>query len=170
MRNNNKYFQKFVAAIVKRSGIARPTVEALLPHVFDEMRQRLAESDDPCVPIESFGIFAAIERPEHEYLHNRDGRHEVKTVPARRQLKFRPAKNLRCEVEQRQYDPTRRSFTHHPGDPTLATRHDLRYRSENYDRSTGLPSRPIYKKVKAAIDREESDAGIDSSKRDQARP
>ena len=151
---SKSYLQKFAAAVVKRSGIARPTVEAILPHVFDEIRYQLTEGS-LCVSIESFGTFAVIDRPEHEYLCNRGDKHGVKTVAARRQLKFRPAKNLRCEVEQGRYDHTRNAFVHHSGDPKLATRQDLRYRSvKNYNRTTGAGSRPIYKALPEGADQD----------------
>ena len=145
MRNYNKFYQKFAADIVRRSGIARPTVEALLPHVFDEIRYQLTEGT-LCVPIEGFGTFAVIDRPEHEYLNKRNNANRVVTVPAKKVVKFAPTRNLRQEAEAGQFDVNRRSFVHMPGDPLLRKRNDLRYRPENYDRSTGTFSKPIYKK------------------------
>ena len=46
----SKYMKIIAGNIVRRSGIARPTVEALLPHVFDEIRWQLTEGT-LCVPI-----------------------------------------------------------------------------------------------------------------------
>lgn len=126
----DKYFQMFAAAIVKRSGIARPTVEAVLPHVFDEIRYILTEGNR-CVPIESFGTFAVIERPEHKYTYRRNDIHKVHTVPAKRVIRFAPTRNMRREVEERRLDPTRRSFTRHPQDPIIRQRHDMHYKPVN---------------------------------------
>lgn len=140
-----KYYQRFVAAIVQRSGLSRPTVEAVLPHVFDEIRYQLTEGS-LCVPIESFGTFHVKDVPEHEYLYNRNNANRICIVPAKRQIKFVPTRNLRTEMEQGRYDPTRKSFVHHPKDPRISKRNDLRYRPENYDRAKGVYSRSIYKK------------------------
>ena len=144
MRNYNKFYQKFAADIVRRSGIARPTVEALLPHVFDEIRYQLTEGT-LCVPIEGFGTFYVKDVPEHEFLYHRGDKREIHTVPAKKVVKFAPTRNLRLEAEAGKFDANRRSFIHYPQDPKVSCRGDLRYRPENYDRSTGLSSRPIYK-------------------------
>ena len=138
------YLTKFAAAIVKRSGIARPTVEALLPHVFDEIRYQLTEGS-LCVPIESFGTFAVIDKPEHEFLYNHKGANQIRTVPAKKVIKFAPTRNLRREIDACQFDPTRRSFSRHPDDPAIRKRHDLRYKpAKNYNREEGACSRPIH--------------------------
>lgn len=147
MRNYNKFYQKFAADIVRRSGIARPTVEALLPHVFDEIRYQLTEGS-LCVPIEGFGTFHVKDVPEHEFLYHRGEKREIKTVKAKKVVKFAPTRNLRQEAEAGKFDANRRSFIHYPQDPRVSWRTDLRYRPENYDRSTGTPSRPVYKKRK----------------------
>ena len=121
------YFKKFVADVVKRSGIARPTVEALLPHVFDEIRYRLCEGKTPSIQIESFGTIAVTDKPEHEYLYNYKGANQVKTVPAKKVIKFAPARNLKREIAAGKFDPTRRSFVHNPADPPLRTRPHMGY-------------------------------------------
>lgn len=121
------YFKKFVADVVKRSGIARPTVEALLPHVFDEIRFRLCEGKTPSIQIESFGTIAVTDKPEHEYLYNYKGANQVKTVPAKKVIKFAPARNLKREIAAGKFDPTRRSFVHNPADPPLRKRHHMGY-------------------------------------------
>jgi nucleoid DNA-binding protein len=128
MRNNNKFFQKFAAAIVKRSGIARPTVEAVLPHVFDEIRYILTEGQWPCVPIESFGTFATIEKPEREY--KKRGVDEWKTLPPKKQIKFSPTRNMRREIESGHYDDTRHAFSRHPDDPPIKKRFQMRYQKK----------------------------------------
>lgn len=139
----HKFYKKFAAAIVQRSGIARPTVEALLPHVFDEIRYQLTEGRGE-VLIEGFGTFAVIERPEHEYLYNRDGANRVCIVPAKKKIKFAPTRNLTDEVNRGQYDHSRRSFVRMPGDPYVRRRHDLRYkRVKGYDRSQGSWGSPL---------------------------
>jgi nucleoid DNA-binding protein len=142
----HKYFQKFAATIVKRSGLSRATVEAVLPHVFDEIRYQLTEGT-LCVPIESFGTFTIKDVPEHEFLYHRGDVKEVHTVPAKRVLKFAPTRNMRREIEARQYDPQRKSFVHHPADPKISKRHDLRYKpAKGYNRDEGAWGSPIYKK------------------------
>lgn len=142
-----KYFQKFAAAIVKRSGIARQTVEALLPHVFDEIRYQLAEGKG-CVPIEGFGTFAIKDVPEHEFLYHRGEVREIHTVPAKKVIKFAPTRNMTDEVNRGQYDAARRSFVRMPGDPMLRKRHDLRYRKvKDYNQGEGSWGSPIYRKM-----------------------
>jgi nucleoid DNA-binding protein len=142
----HKYFQKFAAAIVQRSGIARPTVEAVLPHVFDEIRYQLTEGS-LCVPIEGFGTLYVKDVPEHEYLYNRNNANRICTVPEKKQIKFAPARNLTDEMNAGKFDAMRRSFVHMPGDPLLRKRNDLRYRpAKKYNREQGVCSRPLYKK------------------------
>ena len=123
-----QYLQKFAAAVVKRSGIARPTVEALLPHVFDEIRYILTEGNQ-CVPIEGFGTFAVVDIPEREHRYTYKGKNEVHTLPATKRLKFAPTKNMKREIDAGRFDPTRRSFSHHPQDPKIRKRCDMQYNS-----------------------------------------
>ena len=149
----HKYFQKFVAAVVKRSGVCRATVEAVLPAVFDEIRYQLTEGT-LCVPIESLGTFAVIDRPEHEYLYNRNNANRICTVAAQKVIKFKPTRNMRNEVNAGRFDPTRRSFVHHPQDPVIRQRRDLRYRpAKKYNREDGASARPIYKRKESDTDR-----------------
>ena len=128
-----QYLQKFAADIVKRSGIARPTVEALLPHVFDEIRHILTEGNQ-CVPIEGFGTFAVIDKPERRRRYTYKGKNEIHVLPAKKVLKFAPTKNMKREIDAGKFDPTRKSFWHHPQDPKIRKRADMRYnkRSEVY--------------------------------------
>lgn len=143
--NPKKYLKQFAANVVQRSGIARPTVEAVLPHVFDEIRYQLTEGT-LCVPIDGFGTFSVIDRPEHEFLYHRGDVKEIKTVVAKKQLKFKPTKNLKREVDAGRYDPTRRAFSRHPDDPVIAVRRDMRYRpAKNYNREEGSWGKPISK-------------------------
>lgn len=135
------YFKKLVADIVKRSGIARPTVEALLPHVFDEIRYRLCEGKTPGVSIESFGTIAVIDKPAHQYHSNYKGVQKVCDVPAKKVIKFRPTRNLKREIAAGQFDPTRRSFVHHPADPPMAKRNHM-----GYQKGRPINARPIKKK------------------------
>ena len=121
------YLQRLAANIVKRSGIARPTVEALLPHVFDEIRFQLTEGEYPCVPIEGFGTFAVVDIPERTRRYTYNGADELRTLPPKKQLKFAPTRNMKREVNQGRFDPTRRSFTHHPDDPAIRKRQHMRY-------------------------------------------
>ena len=123
-----QYLQKFAAAVVRRSGIARPTVEAVLPHIFDEIRYILTEGDQ-CVPVEGFGTFAVIEKPERTRRYTYKGKNEVHTLPAKKVLKFTPTKNMKREVDAGRFDPTRKSFWHHPEDPKIRKRCQMQYNS-----------------------------------------
>ena len=123
----HEYKKHFISAVVKRSGICRATVEIVLRATFDETRFQLAEGSQ-CVPIESFGTFAVVDMPERQYRCIKDGQPVVRTIPPKRRLKFAPTKNLRREIEQQQYDPSRRSFVHHVDDPFLRTRKALKYK------------------------------------------
>lgn len=139
------FFKKFVSRIVKRSGIARPTVEALLPHVFDEIRYMLTEGKSPGVSIESFGTIAVTDKPEHDYHYTYKGANRVSHVPAQKVIKFAPARNLKREVAAGKFDPTRRSFVHHPADPTLRKRNHM-----GYQKGRPINARPIPQKEKSA--------------------
>lgn len=135
------YFKKFVADVVKRSGISRPTVEAVLPAVFDEIRYRLCEGKTPSIQIESFGTIAVTDKPAHQYHSNYKGVQKVCDVPAQKVIKFAPARNLKREIAAGQFDPTRRSFVHHPADPTLRKRHNM-----GYQKGRPVNARPLYTK------------------------
>ena len=121
-----EYLHRFAAAIVKRSGIARPTVEAVLPHIFDEIRYQLTEGK-LCVPIESFGTFAVVDIPERQRHYTYGGRDEMRTLPPKKKLKFAPTRNLRREINAGQFDPTRKSFYRHPNDPPVRARSNMAY-------------------------------------------
>lgn len=126
------YKEHFIAAVVKRSGICRTTVEQVLPAVFDEIRYQLAEGTR-CVPIESFGTFALIDVPERQHLYTYKGKNELRTLPPTQRLKFAPTKNMRREViEEHRFDPSRRSFVHDPHDPILRRRKELGYRPNKH--------------------------------------
>lgn len=142
----HKYFQKFAAAVVKRSGICQATVEAVLPAVFDEIRYQLTEGS-LCVPVECFGTFAVKDVPEHEYLYNRNNANRICTVPAKKQIKFAPARNLTDEMNAGKFDAMRRSFVRMPGAPMLRKRSDMRYRKvKDYNQGEGSWGSPIYKR------------------------
>lgn len=125
-----QYLTKFAAAVVKRSGISRPTVEAVLPHVFDEIRAILTEGNQ-CVPVEGFGTFAVIEKPERTRRYTYKGKNEIHVLPAKKVIKFTPTKNMKREVDAGKFDPTRRSFWHHPQDPKIRKRCDMQYNKRN---------------------------------------
>lgn len=140
------YLKKIAANVSQRCGICRATVEVVLPAFLDEIRYQLAEGSYPCVPIESFGTFAVINRPEHEYLYNYRGANDLRTVPARRQLKFKPTHSMKREIETGHFDPTRHAFTRHPDDKPIRKRNDMRYKKGKfYRREDGAYSRPVKK-------------------------
>lgn len=127
----HEYKSHFISAVVKRSGICRATVELVLQATFDEARFQLAEGAE-CIPIESFGTFAVVDVPARSYrCRGKDGQVRVKPIPAKRRLKFSPTRNLRREIEQQQYDPSRRAFSHHPQDPHIRTRKNMKYKGSN---------------------------------------
>lgn len=121
-----EYKRDFIAAVVRRSGICRATVEQVLPAVFDEVRYQLAEGA-LCVAIESFGTFAIKDVPLRQHLYTYKGKSELRTLQPKKVIKFAPTKNLRQEVEGGRFDASHRSFTHHPGDPPLRKRNAFRY-------------------------------------------
>ena len=120
------YKQHFISQVVKRSGIAKATVEQVLPAVFDELRYQLSEGAR-CVPIESFGTFAVVDIPERTYHYTYGGRNEDRTIAPTQRLKFAPTKNMREEILTHTFDPTRRSFTHNPKDPPIRKKKELQY-------------------------------------------
>lgn len=127
MSRPREYKEHFISQVVKRSGIARATVEQVLPAVFDEIRYQLAEGCG-CVPIESFGTFAVVDIPERKRRYTYKGADELRTLPPTQRLKFAPTRNLTREVvEEHQYDPTRRSFVHDPHDPPLRKKKGMKY-------------------------------------------
>lgn len=125
-----EYLQRFAAAVVKRSGIARPTVEAVLPHIFDEIRYQLTEGG-LCVPIESFGTFAVVDIPERQRHYTYKGADEIRTLPPKKKLKFAPTRNLQREINNQQFDPSRSSFKRHPDDPPIRKRKHMEYNKRN---------------------------------------
>ncbi len=120
------YFKHFTAAVVKRSGIARTTVEAVLPHVFNEIRFQLTEGT-LCVPIESFGTFAVVDIPERQRHYTYKGVDEIRTLPPKKKIKFAPTRNLQREINCQKYDSTRMSFSRHYDDPPIRKRKSMRY-------------------------------------------
>lgn len=137
------YLSQFAANVVKRSGVCKATVEAVLPAVFDEIRYQLTEGT-LCVPIESFGTFAVVEVPERTRRYTYKGADEMRTLPATLRLKFAPTRNLRREVDAQQFDPSRKSFSRHPKDPKIRKRCNMRYnrRSEVYVQRPDQDDRP----------------------------
>ena len=123
-----EYLTRLSAAVVKRSGICQATVEQVLPALFDEIRYQLIEGRYHCVPIESFGTFGIVEIPERQYHYTYCGKDEMRTLPPKRRLKFYPTRNMRREMEQGIFDPSRQSFKRHPDDPPIAKRKAMKYR------------------------------------------
>lgn len=114
--------KKFAAAVSKRTCISRATVEAVLPAVFDEIRCQLSEGKRSCVAIDSFGVFYIQDVPERQRRYTYKDKDELRTYPPDRRLKFRPARNMKRELQAGRFDPTRKSFSRHPKDPILRKR------------------------------------------------
>ena len=123
-----EYLHKLSAAVTKRCGICQATVEQVLPAVFDEIRYQLIEGSYPCVPIESFGTFAVVDIPERQHLYTYKGANEMRTLPAKKKLKFAPTRNFKRELDHGKFDESRRSFSRHPKDPAIRKRADMRYK------------------------------------------
>lgn len=121
------------AAVVKRSGICLSTVEQVLPALFDEIRYQMAEGKKPCIPIESFGTFAIVEKPARQYHYNnpKKGVNRIVDLPPMKTLRFTPTKNMKREVQKGTFDSSRQSFTHHHDDPKIRDRSQMHYRKHN---------------------------------------
>ena len=126
-----EFLQRIAADVSKRCGICQATVEVVLPAFIDEIRYILAESKYPCIPIESFGTFAMIDVPERDRLYTYKGKSEVRHLPAKRKLKFSPTHSFRQELEQGQFDPSRKSFSRHPKDRRIRKRGDMQPRKKH---------------------------------------
>jgi len=122
-----EFLQRFSADVVKRCGICQATVEQVVPAVFDEIRQRLIEGRYPCVPIDSFGTFGVVTKPQRRYHYTYKGADEWRELPPKKVLKFYMSRNFRLELERGQYDPSRKSFTRHPKDPAIRKRKNMKY-------------------------------------------
>ena len=126
-----EFLQRIAADVSKRCGICQATVEVVLPAFVDEIRYILAESKYPCIPIESFGTFAMIDVPERDRLYTYKGKTEIRHLPAKRKLKFSPTHSFRQELEQGQFDPSRKSFSRHPKDRRIRKRGDMQPRKKH---------------------------------------
>lgn len=135
-----EFLQRFSAAVTKRCGICQATVEQVLPAVFDEIRYMLIEGNYPCVPIESFGTFGVVDIPEREY-HYTYKCDKIVHLPAKKKLKFYMTRNMRQELERGQFDPTRKSFEHHPDDPRIRKRKQMKYRDRKTNSYKGTTRR-----------------------------
>ena len=124
-----EFLQRMAADVSKRCGICPATVEQVLPAVFDEIRFRLIEGRYPCVPIDSFGTFGVITKPERRYHYYRPSKGIDRWVdlPLKKVLKFTAAYNLRRELNAGEFDPTRKSFSRHPQDPKIKKRNKMLY-------------------------------------------
>lgn len=115
--------------ISKRSGIALPTVEEVLKAAFDEWRQELTEGSGQ-VLVESFGTMSVKEVPARSYHYYRPekGIDRMVHLETKRVLKFTPTRNLKREVNQGQFDASRKAFFRHPDDPKIRYRGIHKYK------------------------------------------
>ena len=125
------YYKNFVKAVSKRTGLTCATLEVAIPAVFDELRWILCESDNPCLPIESFGTFAIIDIPERDRQYTYKGKSELRHLPAKQKLKFSPTRNMRREIEERHFDESRQAFVRHPDDPPIRKRGEMQRRKKH---------------------------------------
>lgn len=132
-----EYLSRLAKAVTKRSGICQATVEQVLPALFDEIRFQLIEGKFHCVPIESFGTFGVVDIPEREYHYTYKGADEIRHLPPKKRLKFYPTLNLRREIEQGQFDPTRQSFRRNLQDPPIRKRNKMRYQPKKHEVAKG---------------------------------
>lgn len=131
--------KKFAAAVSKRTGISRATLEVAIPAVFDEIRCQLSEGKRSCVAIDSFGVFYIQDVPERQRRYTYKDKDELRTYPPDRRLKFRPARNMKRELQAGQFDPSRKSFTRHPKDPILRKR---KYQDDGEPMHIGSQEKP----------------------------
>lgn len=132
-----EYLTRLAKEVTKRSGICQATVEQVLPAVFDEIRYQLIEGRYHCVPIESFGTFGVVDIPERQYHYTYCGKDEMRMLPPKKRLKFYPTLNLRREIEQGQFDPTRQSFRRNLQDPPIRKRNKMRYQPKKHEVAKG---------------------------------
>ena len=129
-----KYLHKLAQAVSRRSGISINTCLVVLPALFDEMRYMLCEGDYRCVTVESFGTLTVKERPRRHYRRLfPDGTSQLIELPPKLIVKFLPTANLRREVEQSRFDPTRQSFVIHPDDHGIRTRKAVKSKAKKHD-------------------------------------
>ena len=128
---NEIHFRRMVAATVKASGICRATVEQVLPAFLDVVRRQLAEGPRRSVMIESFGTLAVKEVParQYHYVRKEQGIDRWVDRPPKRVLKFAPTRNMKREIQEGKFDPTRKSFIHHPDDPRIRSPRDIQKRN-----------------------------------------
>ena len=138
-----EYLSRFAANIVKRSGISRPTVEAVLPHVFDEIRYQLTEGS-LCVPIEAFGTFAVVDIPERQRHYVYKDINEVRTLAPCKRLKFAPTRSFKSEIEKQKFDTGHRSFHRNTDDPPIRRRCRLQYNGKQ----DKIHLRPLRRNIK----------------------
>lgn len=100
----------------------------MLPHVFDAIRYEIVEGHYHCVPIESFGTFYQKEIPQRQYHYTYKGADEWRDLPDKRIVRFTPTKNMKREVDEGVFDDTRHSFVHHPDDPIIRKRSNMKYK------------------------------------------
>ena len=125
------YLHKLAQAVSRRSGISVNTCLVLLPALFDEIRQTLCEGHYRCVTVENFGSFVVRQRPARHYRRlKKDGTSHLVELPPRLIVKFLPTRNLKQEVENSKFDPTRESFTVSPGERGIHVRKAIESKSK----------------------------------------
>lgn len=121
-----RYLNKLAQAVSKRSGISANTCMVVLPAIFDEIRQTLCEGKYRCVTIESFGTFIVRQIPQRHYTRRMpDGTTRLVDLPPKLKVAFSPTRNMRCEVEESTFNPTRQSFHLHPDDRGIRIRKSI---------------------------------------------
>lgn len=140
-----KDFRRLVQDVSKRSGICQSTVEQVIPALFDEIRLKLVQGTYPCLPVESFGTFAVVEKPARRYHYYRPekGIDRWVDLPVQRRLKFGMARNMKRELERGEFDPSRKAFVQHPDDPPIRRRHGMRYSKKRGEISKDGPFRML---------------------------
>lgn len=142
-----KYLHQLALAVSRRSGISVATCMVVLPALFDEMRQTLAEGRWRAVSVESFGSLIVRQKPLRHYTRRfPDGHTEVVELQPVLRVSFMPSRNLRREVETSTFDPTRKSFEVHPDDRPLRVRKKIDAPRKAF---TGHIAAPVKKDVKS---------------------
>ena len=89
--------QELIKTVATNAGTTQVDVENVVSHLFATMQDVLSNGDvGETLSFVGFGKFTVDERKARTCRHPKTG--ETINVPAKRVVKFRPAKNLMCKV------------------------------------------------------------------------
>ena len=89
--------QELIKEVALNAGTTQVDVENVVSHLFSTMQDVLSNAEvGETISFVGFGKFTVAERKARTCRHPKTG--ETINVPAKRVVKFRPAKNLMCKV------------------------------------------------------------------------